>query len=110
MFFFLMIQRPPRSTRTDTLFPYTTLFRSAPFLGAQVSRRRDSSGRGARILWHRLHDGDGAVQRAREAFRRPAENPVLRVSDARRAGRLFSRVPPAAVAGAVRIRDRKRVV
>src|SRR3546814_14494589 len=28
MFFFLMIRRPPISTRTDTLFPYTTLFRS----------------------------------------------------------------------------------
>src|SRR3546814_3049483 len=28
--FFLMIRRPPRSTRTDTLFPYTTLFRSGP--------------------------------------------------------------------------------
>src|SRR3546814_12618096 len=28
MFFFLMIRLPPRSTRTDTLFPYTTLFRS----------------------------------------------------------------------------------
>src|SRR3546814_1612531 len=28
MFFFLMIRRPPRSTRTDTLFPYTTLVRS----------------------------------------------------------------------------------
>src|SRR3546814_6363500 len=27
-FFLLMIRRPPRSTRTDTLFPYTTLFRS----------------------------------------------------------------------------------
>src|SRR3546814_3970708 len=27
-FCFLMIRRPPRSTRTDTLFPYTTLFRS----------------------------------------------------------------------------------
>src|SRR3546814_2730620 len=32
-FFFLMIRRPPRSTRTDTLFPYTTLFRSG---GAQI--------------------------------------------------------------------------
>src|SRR3546814_8765554 len=31
--FFLMIRRPPRSTRTDTLFPYTTLFRSPhPYL------------------------------------------------------------------------------
>src|SRR3546814_3143639 len=29
MFFFLMIRRPPGSTLTDTLFPYTTLFRSA---------------------------------------------------------------------------------
>src|SRR3546814_13223126 len=28
LFFFLMIRRPPRSTRTDTLSPYTTLFRS----------------------------------------------------------------------------------
>src|SRR3546814_18393764 len=28
IFFVLMIRRPPRSTRTDTLFPYTTLFRS----------------------------------------------------------------------------------
>src|SRR3546814_5994055 len=28
MFFFLMLRRPPRATRTDTLFPYTTLFRS----------------------------------------------------------------------------------
>src|SRR3546814_18245689 len=34
LFFFLMIRRPPRSTRTDTLFPYTTLFRS------QLSGRR----------------------------------------------------------------------
>src|SRR3546814_20069209 len=34
-FFFLMIRRPPRSTRTDTLFPYTTLSRSA----AQASTR-----------------------------------------------------------------------
>src|SRR3546814_11071618 len=28
LLFFIMIRRPPRSTRTDTLFPYTTLFRS----------------------------------------------------------------------------------
>src|SRR3546814_1125064 len=36
-FFFLMIRRPPRSTRTDTLFPYTTLFRSASALGASTN-------------------------------------------------------------------------
>src|SRR3546814_5651618 len=35
VFFFLMIRRPPISTRTDTLFPYTTLFRS-PSLRASV--------------------------------------------------------------------------
>src|SRR3546814_14245463 len=39
LFFFLMIRRPPRSTRTDTLFPYTTLFRSARFL--QLSLAQD---------------------------------------------------------------------
>src|SRR3546814_12181698 len=41
LFFFLMIRRPPRSTRTDTLFPYTTLFRSRRCSlqrGPQVSR------------------------------------------------------------------------
>src|SRR3546814_11780107 len=36
MFCFLMIRRPPRSTRTDTLFPYTTLFRSALDLGVPI--------------------------------------------------------------------------
>src|SRR3546814_8593518 len=37
-----MIRRPPRSTRTDTLFPYTTLFRSPDFeeLGQQAPLRR----------------------------------------------------------------------
>src|SRR3546814_5328201 len=34
-FFFLMIRRPPRSTRTDTLFPYTTLFRSRGGTGGE---------------------------------------------------------------------------
>src|SRR3546814_16362791 len=36
--FFLMTRRPPRSTRTDALFPYTTLFRS-PDLGAWRGRQ-----------------------------------------------------------------------
>src|SRR3546814_17465335 len=36
--FFVMIRRPPRSTRTDTLFPYTTLFRSPAHL--RLARRR----------------------------------------------------------------------
>src|SRR3546814_17536975 len=38
-FFFLMRRRPPRSTRTDTLFPYTTLFRSIEQYVAPVDIR-----------------------------------------------------------------------
>src|SRR3546814_6373833 len=42
--FFVMIRRPPRSTRTDTLFPYTTLFRSYPCCrGARCRCRHRSS-------------------------------------------------------------------
>src|SRR3546814_4979779 len=44
VFFFLMIRRPPRSTRTDTLFPYTTLFRSgAASHGCRVRRRQPAT-------------------------------------------------------------------
>src|SRR3546814_7107621 len=47
-FFFLMIRRPPRSTRTDTLFPYTTLFRSySEHTGVEyaVGTNKDSASR-----------------------------------------------------------------
>src|SRR3546814_19616927 len=47
MFFFLMIRRPPRSTRTDTLFPYTTLFRSlveSPSYALLLERRPAKTG------------------------------------------------------------------
>src|SRR3546814_10636231 len=37
VFFFLRRRRPPRSTRTDTLFPYTTLFRSSSNSGGAVA-------------------------------------------------------------------------
>src|SRR3546814_13587119 len=43
-----MIPRPPRSTRTDTLFPYTTLFRSHP---RQRRPRRAPSPDARRTLW-----------------------------------------------------------
>src|SRR3546814_13318540 len=68
-FFFLMIRRPPRSTRTDTLFPYTTLFRSA---GCERDRGRrpgtprhaaDGRAHGLQAFGHsdlRLHDVHGA--------------------------------------------------
>src|SRR3546814_8291985 len=45
-FFFLMLRRPPRSTLTDTLFPYTTLFRSHPAIAAT----RSANGGSARIF------------------------------------------------------------
>src|SRR3546814_4008226 len=46
---FLMRRRPPRSTRTDTLFPYTTLFRSALRLG---SSKVESFGRHSNSFFH----------------------------------------------------------
>src|SRR3546814_151012 len=49
-FFFLMIRRPPRSTLTDTLFPYTTLFRSCDSRAARY-------GAGAGLLPAGLADG-----------------------------------------------------
>src|SRR3546814_5171340 len=45
--FFLMIRRPPRATRTDTLFPYSTLFRSP-----SGCRHGASGGRPGRRSWH----------------------------------------------------------
>src|SRR3546814_10716282 len=55
MFFFLMIRRPPRSTRTDTLFPYTTLFRS-PEGAAAHGHLLPRADRGRR-LWRSLRRG-----------------------------------------------------
>src|SRR3546814_18494866 len=54
LIFVLMIRRPPRSTRTYTLFPYTTLFRSAGGaergLSTGFDRDRDDFTRGARAV------------------------------------------------------------
>src|SRR3546814_13860453 len=53
-----MIRRPPRSTRTDTLFPYTTLFRSRCIearanLGNQRSRWKVARGPSIHFGWRR---------------------------------------------------------
>src|SRR3546814_17563303 len=48
IFFFLMIRRPPRSTRTDTLFPYTTLFRSARRVAQLAKKPVPGGGRSRR--------------------------------------------------------------
>src|SRR3546814_3138405 len=80
-----MIRRPPRSTRTDTLFPYTTLFRSVPRAHGDVPRRRRHVARGAAGRARR-RDRDRAVGRAHRAV-------------GRQAGR---RAPPLADPGGVR--------
>src|SRR3546814_14789677 len=53
-FFFLMRRRPPRSTRTDTLFPYTTLFRSG---GAGGHGRERQLGAVRRLSRPQRHQG-----------------------------------------------------
>src|SRR3546814_12879272 len=45
IFFFLMIRRPPRSTRTDTFFPYTTLFRSRDLAPSPARNSRKNRSR-----------------------------------------------------------------
>src|SRR3546814_15751017 len=72
--FCLMIRRPPRSTRTDTLFPYTTLFRSLALLARQQPRQF-----GRHIV----------EQLAGQAFRRLADQPLGGRSD-RKSTRLNS--------------------
>src|SRR3546814_17943803 len=61
--FFLMIRRPPRSTRTDTLFPYTTLFRSQP-QQAVGDARCDARLRRHRRVRHRCRMRDQALDAA----------------------------------------------
>src|SRR3546814_14798702 len=77
---FLMIRRPPRSTRTDTLFPYTTLFRSGP-------RARKTSTAGRR---RRIGAGLGRSQAKGKARARPFEAEPGATEAERRPTRAFS--------------------
>src|SRR3546814_10573765 len=61
MFFFVMLRRPPRSTRTDTRFPYTTLFRSKPASGAKRSEARPSRKTARRRPTRRLGQGSATA-------------------------------------------------
>src|SRR3546814_2730884 len=78
--FFVMIRRPPRSTRTDTLFPYTTLFRS----GDRIATRRQ--GRAIqRVVEHhvtRLVGADGVIEaeRARSEEHTSELQSLMRIS------------------------------
>src|SRR3546814_7821963 len=62
-----MIRRPPRSTRTDTRFPYTTLFRSVSVVWRNVSIPRVNCKRGHLTC----ETGYSAVAAARQAAQRP---------------------------------------
>src|SRR3546814_4359884 len=73
-----MIRRPPRSTRTDTLFPYTTLFRS----GRAGAVHRGAGGP-VRLLHQRLdHDrGRGAGERSERSEEHTSElQSLMRIS------------------------------
>src|SRR3546814_7801270 len=67
-----MIRRPPRSTRTDTLFPYTTLFRSRAVGDAQIEEEIDGEiaeekpAGGCSGLANALGDGIGMLERSEE--------------------------------------------
>src|SRR3546814_6879551 len=63
-FFFLIIRLPPRSTRTDTLFPYTTLFRSSAFIGG----RKHNQNRARKLMLdvRNLSKTVGGLQRSEE--------------------------------------------
>src|SRR3546814_9427828 len=69
-FFVLMIRRPPRSTRTDTLFPYTTLFRSPAYRNLLRAHEADRASDGGRPAVHAPHGvkcrGDRVADRRSE--------------------------------------------
>src|SRR3546814_12100016 len=76
VFFFLMILRPPRSTRTDTLLPYTTLFRSRRARhdpgGGQLSNSLVGRTTWRRSLPAREEEGDADRRRPPRLGRRVA--------------------------------------
>src|SRR3546814_11112919 len=77
--FFLMIRRPPRSTRTDTLFPYTTLFRSNKVhASCRYTDTRRPAGAQHCARLGRLAGGIGPVGRARIQTDGPNVRPLAR--------------------------------
>src|SRR3546814_14484872 len=92
--FFLMIRRPPRSTRTDTLFPYPTLFRSGEWLAerrARLDTRLKEFGRAARtgtIPGGIIENGKLHIDKLRADTPEGAEDLVLD---------LYQQLPPARI-------------
>src|SRR3546814_2928206 len=68
-----MIRRPPRSTRTDTLFPYTTLFRSRGEPRAHRQRSHHGHSGHGRGRDHLVRLGDGGPGRQRRGDRDRSE-------------------------------------
>src|SRR3546814_14510911 len=114
-----MLRRPPRSTRTDTLFPYTTLFRSVAFcaLRGRLGERRRLAGK---VGFEAALDGHGerlaaGVLAGREAALRMRAvvgrnlRGVRRPGGGRR-GHQLDRLPPAQRRAGEPERDRKSVV
>src|SRR3546814_17342813 len=100
-----MILRPPRSTRTDTLFPYTTLFRS-PAQSVRPHRRRP---RLHPALFPRGSDG-GGTPAGLPAPRRPGRPALVTVSSSSRALQVNGQVTGQVAGPLARRTDRTRVV
>src|SRR3546814_10565721 len=122
-----MVRRPPRSTRTDTRFPYTTLFRSAELIRSGVARqvaegrKREAEARskiaresfagwdfdcsaGANFLWLRLPEPWRSSEFAAQAERRGV---LVTPSDPFMVGRRESAPAVRVCFGPPRDRDRK---
>src|SRR3546814_2713699 len=78
-----MIRRPPRSTRTDTLFPYTTLFRSSDTLGAFEEKVELTVGLRRQQIFYRAYDitVGGETSRYKESATTPVVGLVIRPSE-----------------------------
>src|SRR3546814_3357456 len=75
-----MIRRPPRSTRTDTLFPYTTRFRSAPVQGPEARHRGSAAGPGRRRPRRRPPERSGASPARRSEEHTSELQSLMRIS------------------------------
>src|SRR3546814_2202327 len=73
-----MIRRPPRSTRTDTLFPYTTLFRSLARAQRLALRQQEVAGEAGLHLHHVAHLAEllDSLQQDHVHFNPPGPNPA----------------------------------
>src|SRR3546814_16745991 len=100
LLFFLMVRRPPRSTRTDTLFPYTTLFRSLKSLEemrlsriCRAMRQAAISGSVFHLWWHPHNFGADIAEnmaflrRILESYRQLADEYGMTISEERRVGK-----------------------